>query len=169
MRYTQTLEASDHKKSWGKGRFSSAGLTWKRLVHQSWENISASVPATKMGEWKWRDARDQRERNTCWVKFIQVCRLDMLANTPVCFEDLWRCSKKSLPFENLSSEFELLRKILEISPEIRELFPPSVRCRYRDWSTDEAQWILVSHCHALQVVSWRFSTDIEALYFFRCW
>ena len=31
-----------------------------------------------------------------------------------------------------------LRKILEISPEMRELFPPSVRCRYRDWSTDEA-------------------------------
>lgn len=30
------------------------------------------------------------------------------------------------------------RKILEISPEIKDLFPPSVRCRYRDWSTDEA-------------------------------
>ena len=31
------------------------------------------------------------------------------------------------------------KKILEISPEIRELFPPSVRCRYRDWSTDEEE------------------------------
>ncbi|CAK8999407.1 unnamed protein product, partial [Durusdinium trenchii] len=31
------------------------------------------------------------------------------------------------------------KKILEISPEIKDLFPPSVRCRYRDWSTDEEE------------------------------
>ncbi|CAJ1447121.1 unnamed protein product [Effrenium voratum] len=31
------------------------------------------------------------------------------------------------------------KKIFELRPEIKELFPASVRCRYRDWSTDEEE------------------------------